>query len=109
MPLLSLSRDDEKGKKKTFYFLPWHLGFLSRYRPFPPEMLANVDSEHPLIQTRIGLATGSCRAYEFVRVYMPIEKSDSALFSLDENASPLLSTLNCVYSMTVDLRVFPRL
>lgn len=25
-------RDDERGKRAAFYFLPWHFNFFSRYR-----------------------------------------------------------------------------
>jgi tRNA-dihydrouridine synthase 3 len=45
-------RDDEKGRKRAMFFLPWHLGFLCRYRPLPEERYREASREHPLMQTR---------------------------------------------------------
>ena len=33
-------------------FLPWHLGFFCRYRPFPRDEFEAESREHPLMQTR---------------------------------------------------------
>lgn len=46
-------RDDELGRKRAMRFLPWHLDFFCRYRPFPEEEWAERAEEHPLIQTRL--------------------------------------------------------
>lgn len=43
---------DARGKKKSMYFLPWHLGFLCRYRPLPQAQFEAAAREHPLMQTR---------------------------------------------------------
>lgn len=43
---------DARGKKKSMYFLPWHLGFFCRYRPLPEAQFAAAAREHPLMQTR---------------------------------------------------------
>ncbi len=47
---------DERGRRRTLYFLPWHFGFFCRYRPIPdtPEMRAR-SLEHPLLQSRLPL------------------------------------------------------
>lgn len=44
--------DDERGKKKASYFLPWHLSFLCRYRPLPETRFAEASLRHPLLQSR---------------------------------------------------------
>ncbi|HLU39443.1 MAG TPA: tRNA-dihydrouridine synthase family protein, partial [Planctomycetota bacterium] len=44
--------DDERGKKKAMYFLPWHLGFFCRYRPLPEREWEEASRAHPLLQTR---------------------------------------------------------
>lgn len=44
--------DDERGKRKSFYFLPWHLGFFSRYRPLPESAYGYLKGQKPLISTR---------------------------------------------------------
>lgn len=46
-------RDDEKGRERTMRFLPWHLGFLCRYRPLSDERWVEASRQHPLIQTRM--------------------------------------------------------
>jgi tRNA-dihydrouridine synthase 3 len=48
-------RDDEKGRARILRFLPWHLNFFCRYRPFPEEAYAEASRQHPLIQTRVPL------------------------------------------------------
>jgi len=57
--------DDDRGRKKSFYFFPWHFEFLCRYMPLPEELYgADVDvaadadadadaSKPPLIQRRM--------------------------------------------------------
>lgn len=45
--------DDERGKKKAMYFLPWHLGFFCRYRPLPEQTWAAAAREYPLLQSRL--------------------------------------------------------
>lgn len=44
--------DDEMGKRKAWYFLPWHFSFFCRYRPFPEEIFGIQAAEYPLIGTR---------------------------------------------------------
>jgi len=44
--------DDDMGKKKSWYFLPWHFQFLSRYEAFPEEEFSAYSVENPLIQKR---------------------------------------------------------
>ena len=44
--------DDDWGKRKAFYFLPWHLGFFCRYRPLPEEYFKYFSEKQPLISTR---------------------------------------------------------
>jgi tRNA-dihydrouridine synthase 3 len=46
-------RDDEKGRKRAMFFLPWHLGFLCRYRPLPAAQYQEMSKAHPLMQTRL--------------------------------------------------------
>jgi len=45
-------RDDEKGRERAMRFMPWHLRFLCRYRPFPREQYEEASREHPLLQSR---------------------------------------------------------
>ncbi|GLC44902.1 hypothetical protein PLESTB_001687100 [Pleodorina starrii] len=44
--------DDEWGRRKAWYFFPWHFDFLTRYRPLPEEVYGPQSREHPLILTR---------------------------------------------------------
>ena len=44
--------DDAKGRRKAFYFLPWHFDFLSRFRPHPEEAFGALALAQPLLQTR---------------------------------------------------------
>jgi tRNA-dihydrouridine synthase 3 len=44
---------DERGRKRTMRFLPWHLNFFHRYRPLPEERYAGPAREHPLLQSRL--------------------------------------------------------
>mmetsp|Transcript_29553 Transcript_29553/g.49675 ORF Transcript_29553/g.49675 Transcript_29553/m.49675 type:complete len:310 (+) Transcript_29553:2-931(+) len=46
--------DDEMGRRKAFYFLPWHFSFFCRYRPFPEESLLLATMGRPLITQRQG-------------------------------------------------------
>lgn len=48
--------DDDKGRKKAFYFLPWHFNFLCRYRSLPEEIYASKSLQQPLISTRVETA-----------------------------------------------------
>jgi tRNA-dihydrouridine synthase 3 len=52
-------RDDEKGRGRILRFLPWHLNFFCRYRPFPEEAFGALSRQHPLIQTRAPLEAGA--------------------------------------------------
>ena len=46
--------NDDMGKKKAFYFLPWHFSFLCRYRPLPHDLFSTYSRHTPLIQnTRV--------------------------------------------------------
>ncbi len=44
---------DERGRKRTLRFLPWHLNFFCRYLPLPEETYAEQAREHPLLQSRL--------------------------------------------------------
>ncbi len=44
---------DDMGRKKSWYFLPWHFEFLSRYTPYPEDLYSAQSIERPLIQSRI--------------------------------------------------------
>lgn len=46
-------RDDEKGRKRAMFFLPWHMGFFARYRPLPASRYRDQSRVHPLLQTRM--------------------------------------------------------
>lgn len=46
-------REDDKGRKRAMFFLPWHLGFLCRYRPLPEAQWREASRRHPLLQTRM--------------------------------------------------------
>ena len=48
----------EKGRERMLRFLPWHLNFFCRYRPFPEAEFAAQARSHPLIQTRPKTETG---------------------------------------------------
>ena len=39
--------DDERGRKRTLRFLPWHLNFFCRYRPFPEEEFSSAVAGAP--------------------------------------------------------------
>lgn len=41
---------DDYGKRHSFYFLPWHFSFFSRFRPAPESQFRQLSSEIPLIQ-----------------------------------------------------------
>eukprot|EP01025_Chloroclados_australasicus_P057716 TRINITY_DN72090_c0_g1_i1.p1 TRINITY_DN72090_c0_g1~~TRINITY_DN72090_c0_g1_i1.p1 ORF type:complete len:388 (+),score=30.57 TRINITY_DN72090_c0_g1_i1:121-1164(+) len=42
--------NDERGKKKSWYFFPWHFSFFCRYRQLPEDIYGN--AETPLMQRR---------------------------------------------------------
>ena len=44
--------DDERGRQKAFYFLPFHLEFFCRHRPLPEEIFGTLSLQQPLISTR---------------------------------------------------------
>ena len=44
--------NDEKGKRRAWYFLPWHFSFFCRYRPWDQSSWEERARSHPLIQTR---------------------------------------------------------
>jgi tRNA-dihydrouridine synthase 3 len=44
--------DDAMGRRKAWYFLPWHLGFFARYRPLPESIYGAMSLQQPLISTR---------------------------------------------------------
>jgi len=44
---------DERGRKRSMRFLPWHMGFFCRYRPLPEERYAEMAGAHPLLQSRL--------------------------------------------------------
>lgn len=44
--------EGERGRRRILYFLPWHLGFFSRYRPLPETEYARSALESPLIHQR---------------------------------------------------------
>ncbi|MHC4514162.1 MAG: tRNA-dihydrouridine synthase family protein [Planctomycetota bacterium] len=46
-------RDDAIGRERAMRFLPWHLSFFWRYRPFPESGWAERARQYPLIQTRL--------------------------------------------------------
>ncbi|NDC37043.1 MAG: hypothetical protein EBZ48_03205 [Proteobacteria bacterium] len=45
-------RDDDKGKSRAMYFLPWHFSFFCRYRPWEQFEWEEASRSQPLIQTR---------------------------------------------------------
>lgn len=47
--------DDERGKRKSDYFWPWHFDFFHRYRHLPEELYEAGSRSHPLIATRMGV------------------------------------------------------
>jgi tRNA-dihydrouridine synthase 3 len=48
-------RDDDRGRAKAFYFLPWHFNFFHRYRPFPKDEYEALSLKQPLLSTRVTL------------------------------------------------------
>lgn len=44
--------EDELGHRRSMYFLAWHFGFFSRYRPLPKADWGALSEAHPLLQTR---------------------------------------------------------
>ena len=49
------------GKRRAWYFLPWHFNFFCRYQHLPEEAFGERSMDHPLMQTRLptALAVGS--------------------------------------------------
>jgi tRNA-dihydrouridine synthase 3 len=47
--------DDDKGRQKSWYFLPWHFNFFHRYRAFPRERYEARSLESPLLSMRVSL------------------------------------------------------
>ena len=47
---------DERGKRKAWYFYPWHFEWFARYRPFPAAALGAQSEAQPLITTRWDVA-----------------------------------------------------
>ena len=48
-----------RGRERTREFLPWHFGFFCRYRPLPEDTYGVMASEHPLLQTRLGIVAAA--------------------------------------------------
>ncbi|KXZ53882.1 hypothetical protein GPECTOR_6g800 [Gonium pectorale] len=48
--------DDAFGRRKAWYFFPWHFDFLTRYRALPETVYGQLSREHPLILTRMDTA-----------------------------------------------------
>jgi tRNA-dihydrouridine synthase 3 len=50
--------DDDLGKRRAFYFLPWHFSFFSRYRPHPVEAYGRLgELGKPVISLRQGVVS----------------------------------------------------
>ena len=45
--------NDEKGRKKAHFFLPWHFGFFCRWRPMPESIFEERARKYPLLQSRV--------------------------------------------------------
>ncbi len=60
--------DDERGRRKAWYFFPWHFDFLTRYRALPQSVygeLSQVGLAGPVepgaaVQARAGLTSPRC-------------------------------------------------
>ena len=92
--------DDSRGRKKAWYFLPWHFDFLTRYRALPEAEFGTLALERPLIQTRMDdlqveplerlLAHASPAAHDLIAAKLWEATSDSeavdALSALAESA-----------------------
>lgn len=48
--------EDERGKRKAWYFYPFHFEWFARYRPFPRTLLGAQSEAQPLITTRWDVA-----------------------------------------------------
>jgi len=48
---------DDMGRRKAFYFLPWHFSFFCRYRPFSDDTILQTTMMKPLMTQRQGLTT----------------------------------------------------
>lgn len=47
--------DKPSAHRRIAEFLPWHLGFFSRFRPLPEAEWGEASRQHPLLQTRLPL------------------------------------------------------
>jgi len=45
--------DDAMGRRKAWYFLPWHFSFFHRYRRYPQDVYGAAARDYPLILTRV--------------------------------------------------------
>ncbi len=92
---------DARGERRISYFLPWHLDFLSRYRPLPEATYLEASRAHPLLQTRLDLdpeisgleaLLGDPRAETHARIataLLAADSRDGALESLRHLASAI--------------------
>lgn len=54
--------DDALGRKRAFYFLPWHFEFFCRYRRYPADVYQSLRSDGaPLMSFREGLVNEHVR------------------------------------------------
>ena len=53
---------DDIGRGRYLEFMPWHFGFFCRYRPLPEDTYGAMASEHPLLQTRLGIVAAAEQA-----------------------------------------------
>lgn len=63
---------DERGKKKAWYFYPFHFEWFARYRPFPAVHLEAQSEAQPLICTRWDVAVSE--AGEDAETLSPLER-----------------------------------
>lgn len=63
---------DELGKRKAWYFYPFHFEWFARYRPFPEASLAAQSRLQPLITTRWDVAVAE--AGEALESLPPLER-----------------------------------
>jgi len=78
--------DDERGRRRSLTFLPWHLGFFCRYRPLPEAEFAQAALEHPLIHHRHDLGEGLSPLEALLRD--PREETQAALAALLIESGP---------------------
>ena len=59
--------DDALGKKRAFYFLPWHFEFFCRYRKYPADTYKALRTDDaPLMSFREGLVNEDVRLSTFM-------------------------------------------